>query len=105
MLTLWPIEEYRGALRNFMARLVDRRDYSDTAALLELLKTHGNQLGLPQSRSIGEGLFELRGRQVRLFYVFRPGRRIVILGGIIKKRSDIPHQVLNRMRKLAKQVS
>jgi hypothetical protein len=88
-----------------MADLVDRRDYSDAGALLELLRIQGNRLGPPQSKSIGEGLFELRGKQVRLFYVFRSGRRIVVLGGIVKKRSDIPGAVLGRMRRLARQVT
>jgi phage-related protein len=105
VLGFWQIEEHRGALRNFFASLIDQRDYADAAALLELLSIHGNQLRPPQSKSIGEGLFELRGKQVRLFYVFRSGRRVVVLGGIVKKRSDIPRDVLDRMRRLARQVS
>jgi hypothetical protein len=87
-----------------MASLVDPRDYSDAGALLELLRIHGNQLRPPQSKSIGEGLFELKGKQVRLFYVFRPGHRVIILGGMVKKRSDIPPDGLVRLRRLAKQV-
>ena len=36
---------------------------------------------------------------MRLFYMFRPGRRIVLLEGLIKKRADIPSAVLKRVRK------
>ena len=38
------------------------------------------------------------------FYVFRPGHRIVLLDGMVKKRNDIPHDVLERVRQLLKEV-
>jgi len=58
----------------------------------------------PHSRSLGEGLNELRGKQVRIFYVFRPQRRIVLLDGMVKKRDDIPAAVLKRLRQLQREV-
>jgi hypothetical protein len=61
--------------------------------------TQGHALRLPQSRALGRGLFELRDPcGVRVFYVFRPGRRVMILGGYLKKRQDIPERVLRTMR-------
>jgi hypothetical protein len=62
-------------------------------------------MAAPQSKALGGGLFELRGKQVRMFYVFRPGGRIVILDCIVKKRSDIPAPVIGRLRKLAREIS
>ena len=53
---------------------------------------------MPHSKPLGAGLFELREGRVRLFYMFRPGRRIVLLEGLIKKRADIPSAVLKRVR-------
>jgi hypothetical protein len=44
------------------------------------------------------GLFELRGHQVRIFYMFLPGRRVVLLDGMIKKQDEIPPEVLKRVR-------
>ena len=44
-------------------------------------KTPGPRWRRPQSGALGDGLFELRGKQVRLFYVFLPGRLIVLLDG------------------------
>lgn len=44
---------------------------------------------------------ELRGGggfQVPMFYIFRPGRRVVVLDGIPKKQDAIPRDVLDRMR-------
>jgi len=58
----------------------------------------GNQLRPPRSEPLGDGLFELRGHQVRIFYGFRPGRRIVLLDGMVKKRDKIPTRVLERVR-------
>jgi hypothetical protein len=35
---------------------------------------------------------------VRIFYVFRPGRRIVLLDAIVKKQNKIPAEALDRVR-------
>ena len=67
-------------------------------ALLAALKARGNLLSEPRSSVIETGLLELRGHQVRIFYMFRPGRRIVLLDGMIKKRDAIPREVLDRVR-------
>jgi len=51
-----------------------------------------------KSGILGEGLFELRGKQIRIFYMFLPGRRVVLLDGEIKERGDIPPKTLKRLR-------
>jgi len=71
----------------------------EAIALVKLLEEQGNLLRRPQSGALGEGLFELRGREVRVFYVFVPGRTIVLLDGEIKKRDDIPKRTLERLRR------
>ena len=48
--------------------------------------------------TLGDGLFELRRNQVRLFYIFEPGQVIRLLGGMVKKRDRIPAEVLVQMR-------
>lgn len=73
-------------------------------ALVKLLAESGNALRMPHSKPLGEGLFELRGRQVRIFYVFRPDRRIILLDGMIKKRGDIPSTVLKRLRRFQREL-
>lgn len=100
----WRIEEVatrRGekVVRKFIAEL-GKEDQEESAALLKTLATKGNELGMPDSKALGGGLFELRGRQVRIFYGFRPGGRIVLLDGMLKQRQDIPDDVLKRLRKL-----
>lgn len=87
-----------------MTAMADPRAYTEAIVLMKMLRVHGNQLSLPHSKAIGDGLFELRGKQVRIFYVFRPGRRIVVLEAMIKKRGDIPSDLLKRLRRLNKRV-
>jgi hypothetical protein len=104
----WTIDDYTTAsgespVRTFLSVLQDR-DKVEAFALIQLLSERGNTLRLPHSRSLGEGLNELRGKQVRIFYVFRPQRRIVLLDGMVKKRDDIPAAVLKRLRQLQREV-
>jgi hypothetical protein len=105
----WEISEYatpRGEkpVLNFLDSL-SLEDQAQAAALIKLLQERGNTLREPESKALGEGLFEVRGRQVRIFFVFRPGRRVVLIDGIVKKRRDIPADVLKRMRKIADGIS
>jgi hypothetical protein len=98
----WAIDVFRSErgeapARSFIAGFVGR-DRDEAFALIKLLEEQGNALRRPQSGVLGEGLFELRGRQVRIFYMFLSGRRIVLLDGEIKKRDDIPPATLRRMR-------
>jgi phage-related protein len=67
------------------------------AAIL-LLKRHGNELGMPHSRALGAGLHELRiahpAGPFRVFYTFRPGRRIVLLHAFTKRTQETPEREL-----------
>ena len=74
---------------------------AETEALLEMLEEHGNKLRLPISKPLGNGLFEARGLTtgVRLFFVFAPGHRIIVLDGYVKKRTSIPAKIMARIRK------
>ena len=75
---------------------------AEAEALVEMLEQHGNKLRLPISKPLGNGLFEARGLTtgVRLFFVFAPGNRIVVLDGYVKKRTSIPARVMARVRRL-----
>lgn len=100
----WAIDEYvteqgESLIRAFLSTL-EGQDKEEAFALLRLAREKGNTLRLPHSKPLGEGLHELRGTQVRIFYVFRPGRRIVLIDGMRKKRGDIPPAVMKRLRKI-----
>lgn len=102
----WKIDSYetengeRPAV--LFLRSLGPQDSLDAASLLKSLREQGNALRRPNSASLGDGLFELRGKQVRIFYIFLPGRVALLLDGEIKKRNDIPTATMKRMRKLQK---
>jgi len=64
---------------------------------IELLEKFSHKLGLPHSRALGKGLFELRIRgkiEVRVIYVFQRNS-VILLHGFIKKSSQTPKRELN----------
>ena len=79
---------------------------ADYARLLELLIEHGPNLRMPHSRSLGEGLFELRprGREGigRTFYCFLLGKRVSIVHAFIKKTEETLDRDLKLARKRVK---
>jgi len=100
----WTVEDFETdggerPVRSFIDGLVGR-DLSEAIALVKLVEDRGNRLRAPHSKALGGGLFELRGKQVRIFYVFARGRRVILLSGIVKKRSEIPARALARARRI-----
>ncbi len=83
---------------------LEGRNKAESIALVQLLEDRGNTLRRPQSGALGDGLFELRGKEVRIFYVFLPNRVAVLLDGEIKKRDDIPLKTLERVRGYQREV-
>ena len=75
---------------------------AEAEALVEMLEEHGNKLRLPISKPLGNGLFEARGLTtgVRLFFMFAPVHRIIVLDGYVKKRTSIPPRIMARIRRL-----
>jgi len=63
---------------------------------------------MPHSRSMGDGLFELRprGREGigRAMYCYVIGERVVILHGFVKKTQATPERELKVARKRMKEV-
>jgi len=81
---------------------------ADYARIVELLMEYGPQLRMPHSRSLGDGLFELRPRGAegigRVFYCFMVQKRIVILHAFMKKTEETPVRELKLARKRMKEV-
>ncbi len=82
--------------------------YADYLRLILLMEAHGADLRLPHSRAMGDGLFELRCKNVegigRAFYCTMIGRKIVILHSFIKKTQETPDRELKTARKRLKEV-
>ncbi len=67
---------------------------------IELLEEFGNNLGLPHSRHMSDGLLELRirgTREIRIFYCFHK-KQAVLLHACIKKTQKTLEKELNRAR-------
>jgi phage-related protein len=73
---------------------------------LHLLAEHGNELRMPHSRLLRDGLYGLRFSWARgagrLFYFFVVGLRIILVGGLVKKTSKTPPDVIAKMLKRKK---
>ena len=74
----------------------------------ERMEIYGRDLGMPHTRAMGDGLFELRLKAAegiaRVFYCMVVGRRIVMLHQFIKKSGKTPRKELAIARKRMKEV-
>lgn len=81
-----PVKEFIDSLDNKMKARVIRT--------IDLLKEYGNQLRMPYSESLGDGIFELRCQQsnniTRILYFFYVKQNIVITNGFTKKTQKTP---------------
>ena len=61
---------------------------------IELLAFNGPELREPYSKSVGDGIFELRAKVgsdiTRVLYFFFIGRKIILTNGFIKKSNRTP---------------
>ena len=81
---------------------------ADYARIIEILMEFGPVLGMPYSRPMEDGLFELRprGREGigRAFYCYKKDRRVIILHAFVKKTGSTPQKDLNIARDRLKEV-
>ena len=74
----------------------------------ERMETYGPDLGMPHTKAMGDGLFELRLKAgegiARVFYCTKIGRRIVMLHQFIKKTEKTPAKELLIARTRMKEV-
>ena len=75
----------------------------------ERMEAHGPDLGMPHTRAMGGGLFELRLKAgegiARVFYCTVVGRRIVVLHQFVKKTARTPPNELQIARRRLKDVT
>ena len=77
------------------------------ALVLRMLE-HGPDLGMPHTRAMGGGLYEIRAKAAegigRALYCTRVGQRIVILHAFVKKTDKTPVRDLTLARWRMKEV-
>src|SRR5260370_21621361 len=76
--------------------------------LTERMLAFGPNLGMPHTRAMGKGLFELRMKSkegiARVFFCELPGRRIMMLHVIVKKSAKTPTKELRIARARMKEI-
>jgi len=103
----WTITYYDESLQTEILAL--------TAGLLarylrysDRMEVYGPDLGMPHTRAMGDGLFELRLKAAegiaRVFYCTMVGRKIVMLHNFIKKSDKTPSRELAIARRRMKEV-
>jgi len=95
----WTVE-FEPEVSEWIAGL-SLEDKARALRFINLLEEQGNKIGMPRSRSLGEGLFELRfplGRQDRrIAYRFSAGGRIVLLT-VFRKQRQVERKEIARAR-------
>ena len=75
----------------------------------ERMEEHGPDLGMPHTRAMGAGLFELRLKSgegiARAFYCTVVDRRIVMLHHFVKKSQKTPRKELDIARRRLKEMT
>ncbi|MCD8230708.1 MAG: type II toxin-antitoxin system RelE/ParE family toxin [Clostridiales bacterium] len=90
-----PIEEFLNSLSIKMRTKALR--------MIALLEQHGNELREPYSKSLDNGIFELRIQQgsntARILYFFMVDNQIVLINGFIKKTQKTPAQEITKAKR------
>lgn len=76
--------------------------------ITQTMITNGANLGMPYTKALGSGLFEIRAKGKegigRAFFCTRVGMKIVILHAIIKKSQKTPKKDIELARKRLKEI-
>ena len=76
--------------------------------IAEQIEITGPNLGMPYTKALGKGLFEIRAKGSegigRAFFCCMIGRKVIILNGFIKKSQKTPVRELALARKRQKEV-
>ena len=102
----WAIDFYPGvedAILDMPPKLQARM-----LRLLELVETHGANLGPPHTQPMGKGLFEIRAKAqegiARTLFCYMKGKHVYVLHAYIKKTQKTPSKELNIALQRMKQV-
>lgn len=82
----------------FVAGLDDEKDFKDAAVLAAALRSFGNQLREPRSRSLGAGLFELAAPRCGFITGSCPDRVQSWSADMLRNGPITPAKVLGLMR-------
>ena len=92
-LEFYETEDQKTPVSDFLDSL-DAKMSAKMVGLMEVLEEKGNELRMPYSQHLEDGIFELRckfGSNItRALYFFFSGKRIVVTNGFVKKTQKTP---------------
>ena len=91
-----PMKDFLNDLKEYGIEIMTKY-----AAYEELLKMHGNHLNEVRNEAtkyIGDKLYELRVDDIRVFFFYVIGNKIVLLHGFIKKTNKTPQTEIERAK-------
>ena len=82
--------------------------YASFVRIAEQIVDSGPNLGMPYTRAMGDGLFEIRAKGTegigRAFFCCMKGQRVIILHGFVKKTQATPLKELRLAKQRMKEV-
>ena len=103
----WKIKYFNTNVENDILNLPDGL-LARYLRLSDMMIVHGSNLGLPHTKSLNNGLFELRLKSKegigRVFYCTKVGKNIIMLHSFIKKTDKIPKNEMEIALKRLKEV-
>ena len=104
---MWQIEYYSKRVEQQVLAMPDGL-LARYLRLLDMMEEFGPDLGMPHTRTMGEGLLELRVKSkegiARVFYCTVVEQKIVVLHSFIKKSQKTPQKELQTARRRLREV-
>ena len=103
----WKIEYFNNDVETKILSLPDGL-LARYLRLTDMMLIHGSNLGLPHTKSLNNGLLELRLKSKegigRVFYCTKIGKNIVMLHSFVKKSQKIPKNEMDIAQKRLREV-
>lgn len=98
----WKITYYNRAVFDEIMAL-PKTTKARYVALTDMMMRYGSNIGMPHTKAMGDGLFEMRikGQDniARVFYCTQKNKNIVVLHSFIKKTQRTPKKEIEIARK------
>ena len=82
---------------------LDKKMRAKMLRTIQLLADNGTDLREPYSKSLGDGIFELRAKVgsdiTRVLYFFFVGQKIILTNGFVKKTAKTPQLDIDRAKR------
>lgn len=89
---------YRQPAKEFLSDL-EKNKRAKAANYLKLIEQKGLSLGRSYCDKVEGPIYELRPKNIRMFFGTCKGKKIIVLSGFIKKQNKIPRREIEKAKK------